>query len=140
MYPRPKLFPPQTCAALIDPREPYKLTSGTWTAEFSFPGKMACDCAQSSLGLRSQDVKATIAVLSFILSSAAKHKYRQRVSVKVSCSSWDCAKLVPLLFCHIPPELEDLTLEMNPGEASPALDRGVKCLAFLNEPGLSLKE
>ncbi|OWK51546.1 hypothetical protein RLOC_00003263 [Lonchura striata] len=31
----PKLSPPQTCAALIDPREPYKLASGTWT------GKMA---------------------------------------------------------------------------------------------------
>ncbi|OWK56932.1 hypothetical protein RLOC_00002929 [Lonchura striata] len=46
MYRRPKLSPPQTCAALIDPREPYKLTSGIWT------GKMAKVCAQGSLALR----------------------------------------------------------------------------------------
>ncbi|OWK51545.1 hypothetical protein RLOC_00003264 [Lonchura striata] len=45
MEPRLKLSPPQTCAALIDPREPYKLTSGTWT------GKMEKGCAQGPLAL-----------------------------------------------------------------------------------------
>ncbi|OWK49664.1 hypothetical protein RLOC_00004682 [Lonchura striata] len=49
--PRPKLSPPQTCAALMDPREPYKLTSGTWTGEFYFPGKRARVCTQGPLSL-----------------------------------------------------------------------------------------
>ncbi|OWK54424.1 hypothetical protein RLOC_00001609 [Lonchura striata] len=55
MDPRPKLSPLKISATLIDPREPYKVTSGTWTdrrepykltsatwtGEFSFPEKMA---------------------------------------------------------------------------------------------------
>ncbi|OWK50243.1 hypothetical protein RLOC_00008093 [Lonchura striata] len=59
MDPRPKLSPPQTCGALIDPREPYKLTSGTWTdprepdklTSATWTGKMAKVCAQGSLAL-----------------------------------------------------------------------------------------
>ncbi|OWK54058.1 hypothetical protein RLOC_00004407 [Lonchura striata] len=48
MEPRPKLSPPQTCAALIDPREPYKLTSGTWT------GKRVGVCAHGPVALNRQ--------------------------------------------------------------------------------------